>query len=480
MKNRAESATLTSSYRSSDRILDHVYPLFDSINLDELKSKGIFRDKFNYELVYFYPPAKILTPVKSDEVFKNACNRQLHERRLGMYIHLPFCTGHCSYCHYIKFPNPTSDVVEKYLGALKKELGIIRKIPELRDIALTSLHVGGGTPTYLKAYQIENLMNFIKSHFELPESIEVTWESSPETILRDKDKLKVLLRNKVNRLNIGIQSFEDHILKILARRHNGYMAKDAIIEARNAGFHNINIDIMYGLPQQSFLDWKHTLDEVESLLPESVTVYHLRIHLDTPMARKNPDEFPSEEECLLMQIYACERLKELGYVHLQPNQFIRSNQCAHKYVVDKWEKGAEFVGIGLSSYSYINQSIYFNYRAIKEYLDSIANNQLPIYIGKNLSMDQQKAKTMILGLKVLNSGVNKARFKNTFNVDIEEAFRHTLNKLKKLGLIYDDGEKIRLTYKGILFADEVCVEFYTEEERKILIDKGVSKYGAYL
>jgi oxygen-independent coproporphyrinogen-3 oxidase len=372
-------------------------------------------------------------------------------------------------------------VVEKYIKHLKCELEILSDIPFLNNVRLANLHIGGGTPTFLDNKHIVDLMSFIRYHFEIANDAEITWESSPETIIREHAaKLETLLENGVNRLNIGIQAFEDHLLRICNRRHSAADAEQSIKNARKAGFTNINIDLIYGLPNQTIEDWQHTLDKVAELLPESVTIYHLRCHPDSKFADFSIEKFPPENTCLLMQIYGYEKLKNIGYTQIQPCQFVLSSKYNNRYVIDKWGKGTEFLGVGVSAYGYINDYIYVNHRRLKFYNDTVASKKLPVCLGKRLSLEQKMAKAVILGLKVLPSGVNPKDFKEKFGITINEVFGKVLTRLEKLGLVEITPASIRLTPIGVLFADEVCTVFYTKEEKLKLKKIKANKYGCYL
>lgn len=464
-----------------DLVIDRAYSIFNSIDRVKLESNGIYRNIFDYELVYFYPPAKTLESIRPSDLFPGTIDLSPLKRSIGMYIHIPFCTGRCSYCHYIRFTNPQKELVEQYMKALKDELKILSETSSLANAEITSLHIGGGTPTFINNEQISDLMDFVRRKYNIIDTAEITWEASPETIIGNhSNKLQTLLDNGVNRLNIGIQSFEDHLLKICARRHTSEEAEEAILTARRIGFTNINIDVIYGLPEQTFEEWQHTLNKVEELRPESVTIYHLRIHPNNIFAKLSQERFLSEDTCLLMQIYGYEKLKDIGYKHLQPCQFVLSSENVHRYVIDKWEKSTEFIGIGMSSYGYFNDSIYFNHRTMNSYLNAIRSNELPIYLGKKLSLEQKMRKSIILGLKVLLAGVSQESFRRRFGISIREAFDNTLTKLENFDLIEISPVSVKLTQKGILFADEVCTEFYTEEEKTKLRKAMATKYGCYL
>lgn len=462
-------------------ILQKARSILEGIPKDDLVSAGLWRDRFSYELVYNYPPARILLPMQSFTVFPATLASHAPDKSIGLYIHIPFCKGRCSFCHYLRYTNSRKELVDIYLDSILGELKLLSETPSLKHASISSIHVGGGTPTILYDLHIAAFMNFARNHFKIMEAAEITFESSPETIIgENSSKLQTLLRNGVNRLNIGVQAFDDRLLALCGRRHTASDAEFAIRKARDAGFVNINIDVIYGLPDQDLKDWQRTLVKIEELRPESVTIYNLRIFHGTRFAKFPPNRFPSEYESLLMQIYGYESLKYMGYSHLQPCQFVLSSSNVHQYVIDKWEKGGEFLGVGMSSYGYINDCLYVNHRTLEEYKDSIRRNEIPVCLGIKLTQGQRRSKAMILGLKVLPVGVNCLEFRSKFGMTTEEAFGDTLAKLENLGLLERSADKIRLSPRGILFSDEVCVEFYTPEDKIKLRQIGSSKYGCYL
>jgi len=197
-------------------------------------------------------------------------------------------------------------------------------------------------------------MDFAQRHLRIDPSAETTWESSPETLLQaDGAKIDALLASGVNRLNIGIQSFEAPLLRVIGRRHRGADAVRGFELARDKGFRNVNIDLIYGLPDQRMRQWEHTLDMVGELRPDSVTAYHLRVKPGTPISRLDHSRFPGEGRCRQMGCLMLDRLEELGYEPWQPNQFVRSGEHAHRYLKSKWESPVEVLGIGVSSYSFV-------------------------------------------------------------------------------------------------------------------------------
>jgi oxygen-independent coproporphyrinogen-3 oxidase len=452
----------------------------DRLLLQQLEKAGIKRDRETYEQVYFYPPTMAFTPYDPQNDFSEAIWNSFG-RETSLYIHIPFCTGHCTYCHYITTAEIQNGSISSYLKALRKELDLLRKRGCFNHRTGEVVHIGGGTPTYLGADEIKTVCGLVRDALPLNSTTEFTWESSPETITGNNViKLSTLLQEGVNRLSIGIESFEDHILKVCGRRHTKDIAKRSFLDARDKGFQNINIDMIYGLADQTLDDWRRTLDVILELKPDCVTAYHLRMKPGTTMASYQSSRFPPEEVCREMQIATIQTLKANGYIQVLGNQFVKRFDKIYRYEVEKYKDNRDIIGIGVSAYSSINGWAFYNIRSLHEYLHSIDLERLPILLERRLSTNQRAARMVVLGLRCVHSGVSKHMFKDIFGFGIENLYRETIQRLEQLGLLDNTPDFIRLTPLGVLFSDEVCIEFYAEEEKKQLCKTNSSKYGLYL
>jgi len=440
------------------------------------------RDRLAYELVYCYPPAMSLPQTSVEEVIGNLDGWSQHLANAAVYIHLPFCTGRCTYCHYARRTKRGGDhaAASEYLEVLKQEVRLLKGVLPLDGSPTRIIHFGGGTPTFLSADQIQETMDFVSEEVPLHSQAEITWESSPETILENGgEKIDALLQTGVNRLNIGIQSFDDRMLKVMARRYRSADAIRAITLSRDKGFKNVNIDLIYGLPDQTTTIWEHTLAKVGELRPESVTVYQLRVKPGTPISRIPHTRFPDEQTCFDMSQTTLDWLGTLGYQAWQPNQFVLGKEYVHRYLKSKWEGQSEVIGIGVSAYSFVNNCMYVNHRILPEYYESIRGGRLPIWVGKKLSWEQQVAKAIVLGIKLLPNGVDKEVFAERFGIRPEDHYADAIRTLTEAGLVESGPRYLRLTEKGILLADEVCTEFYAEEDKEALRKMGATRYGSY-
>lgn len=437
----------------------------------------------DYELIYFYPPTRVLHEMGPDSVYDKAFAQSQANHRRSIYVHIPFCTGRCNYCHYARFTcsAKAQNEFERYMTAIKNEIKLLEKTFPPGQIPFYSVHFGGGTPTILSARHTIEIMAFLRSRLNVSQDAEVTWEATPETLLdsRDSSKLQAMLESGVNRLSIGVQSFEDDLLKMMGRRYRSNKTIEAIEKAHQVGFENVNIDLIYGLPDQTLNHWKRTLDMVGHLRPESVTCYQLRVKNGTPISKVESSRFPEESLCWDMGCMMLEKLNEFDYKPWQPNQFVLEDKYVHQYLKSKWEGQSDVLGLGVSAYSFVNNCMYVNHRTLAEYYESIRAGRLPIWVGKKLSWEQQVAKAIVLGIKVLPNGVDKDVFAERFGIRLEDFYADTIWILTSSGLIESTPQYLRLTNQGLLLADEVCAEFYADEDKEFLKKTGATRYGSY-
>lgn len=444
----------------------------ENLDLKKLLEGGISREQIKISShshhIVSYPPVSILPVISHEKIFSSLDGNDNNE--LAVYVHIPFCTGKCIYCQYKTYANIPYDKVNKYLCAVKKELGLLMDFAQIKSRKISSLYFGGGTPTYLTTRQMNDFIKYFINKLNITSNAEITCEASPETITgsEGKEKLKTLHNNGVNRLSFGVQSFDNEILKLCGRRHNRKTAISAFKNAKEIGFENINIDLIPGLPDQTLKGWERELKILAELKPPSVTMYPLTIKKHAiiyNMFKREPNRFPNNGMILLMNIMAVELLKELGYKQKPAWWYITSPKYIYRQQIHKWKKMGEQIALGVSSYSYFNNYQYRNYNDLKDYINIIQSNRLPIERGQRLSKIEQMRRFMIFGIK---AGINKKEFKNKFGVDLEEVFYKTLNRLERLELINNNRNSVNLTYKGYLFADEVSKDFFSQRIKKKL------------
>lgn len=446
--------------------------IFKQLNIEGLQKAGIEREDIKVSShshhIVTYPPLDALPEISSSEIY--SLDSQKKPREIALYLHLPFCTGKCLYCAYISLPNQSKEFIDNYIEAVEKEINLYLKFPELQDLEINSFYLGGGTPTYLSTTQLTRLFAILKSKFKLKNQAEITVEATPETIVSadGQKKLKILLQNNVNRLSIGFQTFSDDILKLLKRRHTAKQAIKSYNLAKEAGFENINVDLLPGLPDQTLEIWQNDLEQISRLEPASVTCYPLSIKKTAaiwPMYQKERQRFPSRESVILFHIMANEFFKKLGYSQRPVWWYTKTPEYVYQQQIHKWGELGEQLALGLSGYSFMNDFQYFNYLTAPQYLEATENNKLPIWKGTKLPKEDLMRRLIMFGLK---TGLSKKLFEEKFNEKPKNVFKETWKKLEDLGLIKEDEQIIHLSYKGTLFADEVAKEFYSEEVKRLV------------
>ena len=386
---------------------------------------------------------------------------------LGIYIHIPFCKSKCSYCDFISYPNNV-DKVEMYFNALEKEL----ESYNLEKYNITTIYIGGGTPSYVEAKYISKILNKVKiilaNNLTSWENIEKTIEVNPGTI--NEEKLLIYKNAGVNRLSIGLQSTNDKLLKQIGRIHNYIDFINTYEITKKVGFKNINVDLMLGLPNQTIQDLKESLEEIIKLNPNHVSVYSLIIEEGTKIEKQiSSGELKMLDDELERQMYwyVKNTLELNGYKHYEISNFAK-NGYESKHNLNCWEQ-KEYVGLGIAAHSYINDTRYSNTENLEKYIDTnfnadIWSNQDELVknnirtIEEIQSLDDKKNEFMLLGFRKIE-GVNITKFKEKFVDNPIFIYRDKLKKLVDQGLIEIDLNNIKLTSKGIDLANIVFQEF---------------------
>ena len=374
---------------------------------------------------------------------------------LGLYLHFPFCISKCPYCDFNSYPLKEENQITSYISAIYKEITAYSQ--KLEKSNIRTIYLGGGTPTILSGTQICNVLEFCKDKFAIDKNAEITIEANPGTL--DGEKLKLLIESGINRLSLGAQSFNNIFLKKLGRIHNTQDIIDSYFLARDKGFSNINIDIMFALPDQTTKDLQNTLKKAVSLKPDHLSLYNLTIKPGTEYYKKYKRgklNLPTEDEDFDMYNRAINYLEENGFEHYEIANFARPHKRSMHNLI-YWQN-RPYLGIGAGAYSFIRGYRYMNYENPARYIKESMSGKLPIDNGERLSLRKRMTETIILGLRT-KDGVSYKKFKERFKVDINNTFHKQIKKLVNLGLLQKDDCKIKLTKKGIFLANIVFREF---------------------
>lgn len=371
-------------------------------------------------------------------------------KEMSLYIHIPFCKQKCLYCDFPSYAGKES-LINEYIRALNEE--ILRKCSKYK---IASIFVGGGTPSYLNEINLESLLKTINL-LDFKDDFEFTIECNPGTL--NEEKLVLMKNYNVNRISMGLQTTNDNILKEIGRIHSFEEFKKNYNQARKAGFENINVDLMFGLPNQSMKDWKVSLEDVMSLEPDHISAYSLIIEEGTcfyNLYNNDKLNIPNEEEERSMYLFTKGFLKDYGYNQYEISNYAKVNkECFHNKVY--W-KCNEYLGLGVSASSFVDEKRFKNIDDIKIYIEKINNNEdvtEEIHVN-NINDDMEEF--MFMGLRMIE-GINLKIFKKRFGKDVFDIYDEVIKNNIKKGLLVVDSEKLYLSEKGIELSNYVMSDF---------------------
>lgn len=378
-------------------------------------------------------------------------------KELGIYIHIPFCKKKCDYCDFVSFSGATLKAQDSYIQALLDE---IENAPNVGEYLVTTIYIGGGTPSYINPEHIQKLMEKIVEKFYVTEKAEVTIEVNPGTV--DDVKLKSYKASGINRLSIGLQTTNDKMLKKIGRIHTYEDFLDTYIEARKAGFKNINVDLMLALPEQTLDEVMDSAKRIVNLNPEHVSIYSLILEEGTPLYEKaKSGKLKLVDEDIERRMYweTNNLFRRYGYNHYEISNYSKSGYES-KHNVNCW-KQEEYIGFGLNAHSYFNGKRYTNTSDIDEYIKNINAKKYSkniIVEEENREKEQIMKEYMMLGLRRIE-GVSISEFQRKFATNPLFYFSIQMDALQKKELIEVDLDNIKLTKKGLDFANIVFQEF---------------------
>ncbi len=369
----------------------------------------------------------------------------------SVYIHIPFCATKCYYCAFNTYTFHKEEA-KAYLTALRTEMGLYA--PETDP--LHTVFIGGGTPSILSADALAQLLADIHQHFQTTPDTEITVECNPGTV--DSEKLKVMRDNGVNRLSFGLQAMQDETLKQLGRIHTVAEFRQSYRLAREEGFENINIDLIFALPEQTMEAWHHTLNETISLEPNHISAYNLVMEETTPFYewwQAGELHLPTEDTEADMFQYTIDTLSAHGYVHYEICNFAKPDHFARHNLV--YWNNQPCIGLGVGACGYVNGMRYTNIRGIAPYINKLSQHHKPIADTERMTGHAEKAETLMLALRK-REGISLDAYRDRFDEEIEVAFGNILKKWIDLQLLERTATHLCLTPRGLFLANEVFVE----------------------
>jgi oxygen-independent coproporphyrinogen-3 oxidase len=370
----------------------------------------------------------------------------------GIYLHIPFCVRKCAYCDFVSFAEGT--VPEAYVEALIHEISLVSRGGSY-PAAFDTVFFGGGTPSLLSGEQMGRIMHALNERFDIRADAERSMEMNPGTVTREK--LVAYRSAGINRLSIGLQSTHDTLLGEIGRIHTFAQFEETLMSARAAGFDNINVDLMHGLPNQTLAQYQDSLKTICDLGVEHISAYALILEEHTPLysrVQQGVLKLPDEDLVADMQNTGIDYLEQRGYHRYEISNFAREGfECRHN--LNYWHNG-EYLGFGIAAHGVVREKKWTRYANVStqdEYLRLLARNKRPLAEPIRLSPRDEMFECVMLGLRLV-SGVSRAAFLARFGLDVVVAYPYAMEQLRTRGWMRETDESIALNRKGLDLQNE--------------------------
>jgi oxygen-independent coproporphyrinogen III oxidase len=368
----------------------------------------------------------------------------------GLYIHVPFCKTKCGYCDFYSVTGLPQ--IPVYLDHLLQEMKLYRD----RFPFFDTLYIGGGTPSLLSAAQLEAILEGVRKCFTLLPETEITLEVNPGDV--DSALLRDLRRIGINRLNIGIQSFDGGLLGFLGRRHSEKEAVSAIHSAREAGFDNVGLDLIYAVPGQEISSWMETLDQALAFRPEHLSCYQLTLEPGTPLGRRHEEgEWILAGEQLQFDFFmkTAERLEQGSYLQYEVSNFARGSAYLSRHNQKYWDH-TPYLGFGPAAHSFSDRERWWNHRSVEQYVTDLQAGKRPVAGRESLSLEQLRLEALFLGLRT-KKGIDLQDFYSLYQSDLAADKKETLPRLQEEGLLSIENGSVVPTRAGLAVADRLAL-----------------------
>lgn len=377
----------------------------------------------------------------------------MNQKQMGLYIHIPFCKKKCYYCDFSSYSG-MEDYWEPYVDAVVNELAM--KASEYKNPVIDTVFIGGGTPSLIPQKLIWKLLNAVHKYYRINQGYENTIEANPGTL--SDDKLQAYKEFGINRISIGLQACQDDLLNRIGRIHSHKDFLSSVELAQKYGFKNINADIIFGIPDQSFNQWQETIETIVSLDIPHVSCYSLIIEEDTMFGKmkKNGElSEPDEDLDREMYYYAVETLAQRGFIHYEISNFAKPNHiCRHN--MNYWRRG-HYIGAGAGAHSFIDNRRFANTSDVVTYIDGVKDEELQLSESYDLDTEDAIEEFIFLGIR-LEEGIDLAHIEREFGINIEARYRMKIDRLVKQGLVECKGTLVKLTKQGLDLANRVILE----------------------
>lgn len=432
-----------------------------------LQMAGDHETKAGNYFVSNYPPYSFWTPAGVPEALAAQERAPQPGNPLGLYLHIPFCRKRCHFCYFRVYTDKNASEIKRYLDAAIAELTTYAQKPFIGGRKPKFVYFGGGTPSYLSTSQLTYLTDSMKALLPWDEAEEVTFECEPGTL--NEHKLEVIRNIGVTRLSLGVEHFDERILKLNGRAHGAKEINRAYDFARSVGFPQINIDLIAGMMGDTDEDWQATIAKAISLLPDSVTIYQMEIPYNTTIFAEMKEggnevapvaTWAKKREWVE---YAFGQLQQAGYTVTSGYTAVRNPETTRFCYRDQLWAGADLLGLGVASFSHVGGVHFQNQHNFDPYIDKIVGGELPIYRALTPTAEESLIRELILQFKL--GHVNAGYFRSKFGVELHERFGDVLNELKTDGYLEEDGDELRLNREGLLRVDRLVHGFFLPQHR---------------
>lgn len=381
-------------------------------------------------------------------------------RDMGLYVHIPFCKQKCMYCDFPAYQN-LQDYYETYVYALVQEIDLwVSEHPESTSKAIDTIYFGGGTPTELSIQQLQMILDKFKNTFTITDDCHMTIESNPGEV--NLHHLTKLVKLGFNRISFGVQTFDDKVLTMLHRSHNGEQAKQAVYDAKEAGFTDINIDLIYGLPRQTLEDIQYNLDIVKDLPINHISTYGLQVEVGTylyHLVQKNLISIPSETIDESMYDMMMDGLKDLGFERYEISNFAKTNFYSRHNL--KYWHYVDYLGFGAGAHSFYDGVRRSNNRNVMPYIQSVDRYIMPTIDTETITLERAQEDFCFLALRT-KWGLDERKFEDKFGVSVHNLFGTTLEDLVSKDLLEYQSGSYHLTVEGAKHGNYVFSQFIRE------------------
>jgi oxygen-independent coproporphyrinogen-3 oxidase len=370
----------------------------------------------------------------------------------GLYIHIPFCRKKCPYCNFFSISDLS--LQPDFVEALLAEIHLTADLMPAFD----TVYLGGGTPSILPVGRLQQILTAVQSEYPILPDPEITLEVNPGTVTAGQ--LAAYRNMGINRLSIGVQSFQDENLAFLGRIHDGQQAVDTIGWARRAGFDNLGLDLICGLPQQSLRLWEQDLQQAANHAVEHLACYTLTFEAGTQMQKDLQQgrlQPPAEQLVADMLTLTLDRLSACGYHRYEVSNFARSPALRSRHNQKYWTS-VPYIGLGPSAHSWIPPERYWNHKDVAAYIADLGSGRLPIGGRERLDRKQMITEAIMLGLRTAD-GIDAARFADRFGVTVEQLFGDVIRRSEADGWLSTGNGRLALTDRGMLLLDAITAEF---------------------